>query len=396
MPSKNLSNSVWIVAGLRTIIGNPYKSLKKYTAVELASQVINVLLHKSHIKNDAVDEVIIGNTVSAGIGQNLARQAALIAGLPPQTTAYTVNSVCGSSLQSVILGAQAIVAQSSRLVVAGGAESATHSPYIVKREDIIEKKEDAELLDSLFHDGLYCRLSGKSMGELIEALAKKHHITRQEQDTFSLRSHRLACQAQEKHKFDHEIVPMGALSKGTPPRDDRPRRNIKLESLQSLYPAFSEIGSVTAGNSSAPCDAAAVLLLASKEFVRQNKLKPRGKMIGYASAAVNPEDVFESATVAIQECLKVCQLKLDEIDLFEIGEAFASQVLIVQKQLHIPDEKLNIYGGDIAFGHPLGAAGARILVTLVNALHNEGKSKGLACISFGGGGAIAIIIEAVK
>jgi len=384
------SKAIYLIDGLRTPIGNPNKSLKEYSAAKLAAIVIKEIVRRNKIKKHLVDEVVLGNTVSAGTGQNVSRQACLMAGLSNKTPAYTVNNVCGAGLQSVISAVRSIKAGDAQLIIAGGTESATLCPLLVSKDDEAQKSAP---IDSLQNDGLFCQITGKKMGELVEKLSKKHHITREEQDQYSFESHHRAVMAQEAGVFIKEIVALKTSEIQRVEKDDRPRRNITLERLGVLPPAFVKKGSVTAGNSSAACDGAAVILISSSNFVEKYRLKPKARIVDYASISISPELTFEAIITAIQTVLKKCGLKIEDIDLFEINEAFASQIILTKNKLKIPTKKLNIFGGDIAFGHPLGAAGARILATLVNGLRNRNLKKGLASISYGGGGAVAMIIE---
>lgn len=382
--------AIGIVDGLRTPIGSPHKSLKDFSAKELAAIVIKEILLKNKIKKDLISQVILGNVVAAGLGQNLSRHASILAGLPEQVVAYMVNNVCGAGLQSIILGMQAIRLQEASLVVAGGAESATHTPYLLKKEKDMDNPKG--LLNSLIVDGLLCPMTKKRMGELAEGLVVRHKISRKSQDEFALDSHRKAWEAQKKGKFKKEIVPVETAKKIIS-HDDRPREDLSLKGLGALKTPFKKNGSITAGNASIPCDGAAGVVLGSLEEIKRYKLVARACILGYSHIMVNPQYTFESGVAAVKQALKKCSLSLRDIDLFEIGESFSSQAIWTKKELGIPDEKFNIWGGDIAFGHPLGAAGARILVTLLNALTDCKLRRGLAAISFGGGGAIALIIE---
>jgi acetyl-CoA C-acetyltransferase len=254
--------------------------------------------------------------------------------------------------------------------------------------------KEKEPLDSLIQDGLWCNMSDQHMGQLAENLATKYNVSKEAQDTFSYQSHVKAVSAQENNKFQKEIVSVQKEDGTLVDKDDRPRKNISMERMGNLPSAFQEEGTVTAGNASAPADGAAVVLLASAEAVKKYDLsKPKAKILGYASIALEPERCFEGAVIAVQESLKVCGLAIADIDLFEIGESFASQVVWTKDQLKIPEEKLNIYGGDISLGHPLGSTGARLLVTLLHALENENKKLGLVSLCFGSGGAISMVIE---
>jgi len=395
MQTKKLTTPVYLLDGARTIVGSPFKSLKSYTAVQLATYIIKVLLRRNRINKKLVEEVILGNAVSAGLGQNIARQVALQAGLPNDSLSYTINNVCAAGLQSVILAVQSILLENSDLIIAGGTESATHSPILVDKKGE-ERHSGHHQTDSMIYDGLMCQITGKHMGQLAEQLAKKNRISREDQDEFALKSHRRALSAQQQKAFSGEII---ALKNGKRQKifdDDRPRKNLKMESLNEIPPAFREKGSVTAGNSSVACDGAAALLVASQSYVNDRRIVPCAKIVGYTTVATAPEMTFTTAVDAIKKCLNTCNLIVNDIDLFEISEAFAAQMIYTKNKLNIPEHKLNVFGGDIAFGHPLGTAGARVLVTLVHALKNKWLKRGVACVSYGGGGAIAMIIESVS
>ena len=387
MSSCKLYKDIYIINGFRTPVGSSLKSLKSFSAACLASLVIKELLKRQTNIKDKVDEVLLGNTVSAGTGQNVARQAIVLSGLSYSTPGFVVNGVCGSGLEAVIMGCRAIFCDGMDLVLAGGSESASQCPSLVY-------DSAQEPVESLIRDGLWCNMSDQHMGQLAENLATKYNVSKEEQDTFSYQSHVKAVLAQEKNKFQKEIVPVQKEDGTLVDKDDRPRKNISMERMGNLPSAFQEDGTVTAGNASAPADGAAVVLLASAEAVKKYNLsKPKAKILGYASIALEPERCFEGAVIAVQESLKACGLTLADIDLFEIGESFASQVVWTKDQLKIPEEKLNIYGGDIALGHPLGSTGARLLVTLLHALENENKKLGLVSLCFGSGGALSMVIE---
>ncbi len=395
MPKSKTLSPVFIIDGLRTAIGSPFKGLKNYTAAQLAAEVIRGMLIRNKLKKNLINEVILGNTVSAGTGQNLARQAVILAGLPASIPAFTVNNVCGAGLQSVILAAQSILCGDSELVIAGGAESASHSPDILFKQKQ-EKTELQEPVESLVHDGLFCSLSQKHMGQLSEFIIKRYKISREEQDVYALKSHRKACRAYDHGKFKAEIIPLKSEHGHFLRQDERPRKNVDLTMLADLPPAFESEGTVTAGNSSVPCDGAAAVIVASEKLVKIRKWRPQARLLGYATVALDPKLVFSAGVSAIEACLKKCGLSVKDFDLFEISEAFASQAILTMNSLKIPQGKVNIWGGDIALGHPLGAAGTRILVTLMRALADQKKKRGLACICLGGGGAVCMAIERVK
>lgn len=391
-------NAVFIFAGLRTPIGYPCRGLKEFTAAQLATFAIKGICQRNRIDKRWIDEVILGNVVAAGTGQNLARQAALAAGLPATVPAFTVNNVCGAGLQAVILAAQSVALRKADLILAGGTESASQSPYFVKRaqaENYEKKIKDLDPMDCLQHDGLFCQMTGQKMGELAQKLAHEFDISREDQDDYAFESHRKACLAQKQGKFKKEIVSLRNHER-TIHHDEHPRKTLERAWLDKLPPVFWTGGTVTAGNSSPSCDGAAVAAVGSSDFQKKHKRKPLARIVGYASIAVTPENVFESTNTAIEACLKECRLQLRDIDFFEISEAFAAQIVLVERKTKIPRAKINAFGGDLALGHPLGTAGARILVTLLSVLRDRKKKRGLACVSFGGGGAIAMVIERVS
>lgn len=397
MIAQKLQQPVYLVDAVRTPIGSPFKSLKDLTAVQLASLAIKEVFGRSAIPFSGISEVILGNAVSAGVGQNCARSAALSAGLPENIPACTVNSVCGSGLQAVILSVQSILAGAARLSIAGGAESATHAPYLLEREEEFNRLNPPRFFhdfkDSIFLDGLYCQMTNKCMGEIMEALIARHKISREEQDRYALESHRRAILARQENVLDGQIVSVEISAKDKVVCDDRPRNKLKIENLSSLPPAFAPNGTITAGNASVPCDGAAVVLMASKQAVQEYGLKPKARIVGYAHAMLAPELTFEADAAAIEACLKICGVTVPDIDVFEIGEAFAAQCLLLRNQLNLPVERMNMEGGDIAIGHPLGAAGARVLTTLVHTLEKRQWMRGMAGICFGGGGALAMMVE---
>ena len=395
MPKKRPDNAVFIFAGARTPIGYPYRGLKEFTAAQLATFAIKGICQRNRIDKRWIDEVILGNVVAAGTGQNLARQAALAAGLPATVPAFTVNNVCGAGLQAVILAAQSVALRKADLILAGGTESASQSPYFVKRveaENYEKKIKDLDPMDCLQHDGLFCQMTGQKMGELAQKLARQFDISREDQDDYAFESHRKACLAQKQGKFKKEIVSLRNHEK-TIHYDEHPRKTLERAWLDKMPPVFWTGGTVTAGNSAPSCDGAAVVAVGSSDFQKKHKRKPLARIVGYASIAVTPENVFESTNTAIEACLKECRLQLRDIDFFEISEAFAAQIVLVERKAKIPRSKINAFGGDLALGHPLGTAGTRILVTLLNVLRDQKKKRGLACVSFGGGGAIAMVIE---
>lgn len=389
MPQSSFDkNPLYILDALRTPVASPFKSLKDFSAPQLGGIVIQGLLKRTRLNPDCISEVILGNTVSAGSGQNPARQASFCGGLNFRTTAYTVNAVCASGLQALILAGQAICFGSKDCIIAVGAESATRTPLLFSK-DVETPYSERTPIDSLMYDGLWCNLSGQLMGQLCESLAKREKISRPAQDAYAFESHRKAAGA----NFSNEIVSV-VLSDGKKfSVDEHIRRHVNLESFKILSPAFGQNGTLSAGNVSLPCDGAAAVLVAGKDFVRRQEVRPLARIVGFASIALNPKEVFKAAVPAVEACLQACGLKLKDIDLFEVSEAFAAQAIYTRDKLDIATQKMNIYGGDIALGHPLGAAGLRILVTLAHALKAENKRYGLGAICYGGGGAMAIVLE---
>lgn len=394
MLNKLFSSQVYILDAARTPIGSAFKSFKHFSAAQLASFVIKELIRRNKINKYLINQVILGNTVGAGMGQNFARQAAIMADLDETIPAYSVNNVCGSGLQAMICGAQAILSGQAELVVAGGSESASQTPFLVEKDDAGQPKSK-EKQDSLAYDGLLCKITGKSMGELIDAMAKKHGISREDQDFYAYESHRKAILAQQQNKFSKEIVTIRLTASRVLEKDERPRQNLKLDSLKGLPPAFKEDGTVSAGNSSAPADGASIFLLASKKFLQKEKMMASGRLWGHTNVFLKPESTFESSAEAIKQLIKKYDLTLDKIDLFEIAESFAAQILFTKQNLGIVDNKLNIFGGDIALGHPLGSAGSRAAVTLFHALKDQRLKRGVAAVSYGGGGGTALLLERI-
>lgn len=387
-----LMKDVFIIEGLRTPICGRDKSLKNVSAVRLAATVFKALLKNSGIKGNYIDEVILGNAVSAGLGQNPARQALVYAELPFEIPAFTVNKVCGAGLKSVILGAQAIACGDANMIIAGGTENVSLCPNILPRNKKDRISGGEELSDSLINDGLWCSLNGTHMGVIAESTAARFKITREDQDNYALESQRKACLAQELGVFKREIVPVETAQAQTVDTDEKPRKT-SLEKLSRIPSAFKLEGTVTAGNSPAPADGAAALILASRKALKKFGIIPVARILGYASVAVRPELTFTAAALAIEKCLKASSLKIADVDLFEITEAFAVQALLTIRQTGLDTKRSNIFGGTIALGHPLGASGARSLVTLINALKTQGEKIGVTAVCLGGGCAVALAIR---
>ncbi|MCR4336924.1 MAG: thiolase family protein [Candidatus Omnitrophica bacterium] len=390
-----MKDAIYILDGMRTPLGSPFRSLKDFSAAQLGGYVVERLVNRNRIPPKTVEELVLGNTVSAGLGQNLARQVVYLSGLPLTIPAYQVNGVCASGLQAVILATQTLLSfpRPGGMIVVG-AESVSQAPHLVSNEDV--QLGDKTEIDSVIHDGLRCMITGKHMGELAEDMAHRHKISRKMQDVYARGSHRKAYQARTDGCFIDEIVPV-RIGKGKYlDYDERIREDVPLKQLAALPSVFRRGGYLTAGNSSHPCDGAAGVLLATEEMVKKYRCRPRAKVLCYASAAVSPKNTFaDAAKMAIEKCLAQSELKVKDVDLFEVGEAFAAQAILTQNKLKIPDGKWNVWGGDIALGHPFGAAGLRILVTLLHALRRENKRRGVACVCAGGGMGLAIAIERV-
>ena len=384
---------VFIVEGLRTPIGSAGKSLKDVSPVTLGVIVLKALLKNNTEYGSLVDEVILGNAVGAGLGQNPARQVLVNAGLPVETPAFTVNKVCGSGLKSVTLAAQSILCGDSNAVIAGGIESASQNPRLLSRNIKAEGMDPGDMQDSLITDGLWCNLKNTHIGMIAEYTAEKFKISREAQDNYAFQSHKKAVCAQENGSFQREIAPVEIAGSVILDYDERPRKDISMERLSRLKPAFKPEGTVTAGNSPAPADGAAALILASEQAVKKFNFVPAARILGYASVAVSPELTFTAAALAIKKCLKASSLTIQDIDLFEIAESFAVQALLTIKEIGFDAKRLNVFGGTIALGHPLGASGARSLVTLINALKIEQKKTGIISICLGGGCAVSLAVR---
>ena len=388
---------VVIAGAARTAIGKFQKGLAKVPAPELGAVAIAAALERSGVDAAHVDEVIMGNVVSAGLGQAPARQAALKAGIPAQVGATTVNKVCGSSLKATVLGTQAILLGDAEIIVAGGMENMSAGPHLISGVRSRYKPGNVELVDATIHDGLWDPVEDWHMGSAAEFIAREFKISREAQDQFALESHRKAVAAQRAGKLDAEIAPVMVPGKDGQEvpflMDEGPRPDTSLEALAALQPAFEQNGTVTAGNAPPLNDGAAALVLTSQETAAASGLSPLARITGYAQAAVEPKWIFTAPVHAIHNLLDKTGYLLDDFDLLEVNEAFASQILANGQELEWDWEKLNVHGGAIALGHPLGATGARILTTLLYAMKERGASLGLACLCLGGGEAVALSVE---
>ncbi|RBP89503.1 acetyl-CoA C-acetyltransferase [Cytobacillus firmus] len=388
---------VVIVSAVRTAIGSFNGSLKDVSAPELGAIAIKGALEKAGVTPDQIDEVILGNVLQAGLGQNPARQAALKAGLPESVSAMTINKVCGSGLKAVHLAAQAILAGDAEAVIAGGMENMSQAPYILKNARNGFKMGDQKLIDSMISDGLWCAFNDYHMGVTAENLCSKYELSREEQDEFAAASQEKAAKAIEEGKFNNEIVPVEIPQrKGDPvvfDADEYPKKGTTAEKLAGLRPAFKKDGSVTAGNASGINDGAAVLLVMSKKKADALGLKPLVTIKGNASAGVDPSIMGIGPVAAVKKALEKASVSMDELELIEANEAFAAQSLAVDRELRFNKEILNVNGGAIALGHPIGASGARILVTLIHEMQKRQAKKGLATLCIGGGQGVATVVE---
>ncbi len=392
-----MKNDVVIVSGCRTPIGSLMGSLSSLTAAELGAAAIRGALERAGIGPEMVDEVWIGSGIQAGCGQNIARQAAVKAGIPVEVPAATLNMVCGSGMKSIITAAQTILCGDSDIVVAGGAESMSNAPFYCKSIRSGNKLGDLPLIDGLILDGLTDHFNNYHMGITAENLAEKYGVTREEQDLFAAKSQQKAAAAIAAGLFDEEIAPVAIFDKKGNrtdiTADEYPRPDTTAEKLSKLRPAFKKDGTVTAGNASGVNDGAAALVLMSARKAEALGLTPLAKLVSYASVGVAPEIMGIGPVNAARKALKEGGLSLSDIDLFEANEAFAAQSIAVMRELGLPEEKTNVNGGAIALGHPIGASGARILVTLLYEMKRRNLRRGAAMLCVGGGMGVCLIAE---
>ena len=389
------SNEVVITSAKRTAVGSLGKSLKNVQSFELGASVIKELLLKSKINNEEIDEVILGQVLTAGLGQNPARQAAIKSGIPKEKPAYIVNQVCGSGIRSVASAVQSICSGDSKIVIAGGQENMSLSPHAIFMRDG-KKLGDVEMIDTMIKDGLWDAFHGYHMGVTAENVAEKFQITRDEQDKFALKSQEKALQAQKDNKFKDEIINIKIKSKKTDVdfcKDEHPREGISLDALSRLKPVFKKNGSVTAGNASGINDGAAAVTLMNNAEAEKRNIKKLVTIKSWASCGVDPALMGTGPIPSSKKALDLAGWSINDVDLFEVNEAFAAQSLAVLKTLSIPEEKVNVNGGAIALGHPIGASGTRILVTLIHEMIKRDVKKGLATLCIGGGMGIAMCIE---
>ena len=387
--------SVVITSAARTAIGKFRGSLKNMQGHELGSVVIKESIKRSNLKLNDVDELIMGQVLTGATGQNPARQAAILAGLPIEKTAYVINQVCGSGLRSVAAGYQAIVSNDSNVVIAGGQESMSNAPKAINIHGG-QKLEEENLIDTMIKDGLWDAFNGYHMGVTAENVASKWKITRKDQDDFALLSQNKVEKAQKEGRFKNEIVPIDLKLKNGDNKfeiDEHPRVGMTLDRLTELKPAFKSDGTVTPGNASGINDGAAAVVLMSQNEAKKKNLKPLAKIVSWATCGVDPSLMGSGPIPASKKALKKAGWKISDLDLIETNEAFAAQSLAVIKDLEMPIEKVNVNGGAIALGHPIGASGTRILVTLLHEMIRRDSKKGLATLCIGGGMGIAMCIE---
>ena len=389
----NNAKEVVIVSAIRTPIGTYRGSLKNMRSDQLGSIVIKEVLKKSKFANEEVDEVIMGQVLTAGAGQNPARQAAINAGIPISKPAHMINQVCGSGLRAVISGYQSIKLGQSKNIISGGQESMSLAPHSIFYRDDKKISED-KLLDTMVNDGLIDAFNNYHMGVTAENVAKKFNVTRQEQDEFALKSQKKTELAIINNKFDEELVKINHHG-NILNIDEHPRIGLKMPDLEKLKSVFQDNGTITPGNSSGINDGAAALLLTSLEEAEKRSIEPFVKIVSWSSVGVDPSVMGLGPIEAVREAIKKAKWNLDEIDLFEINEAFASQSIAVIRELGIDQKKVNVNGGAIALGHPIGASGARILVTLIHEMKRQQKNKGCATLCIGGGMGIALCVERI-
>jgi acetyl-CoA C-acetyltransferase len=392
-------DDVVIISGVRTPVGKFQGSLSDFSAPQLGAIVVREAVKRAAIDPKQVDECIMGNVVSAGLGQNPARQAAIFGGLPPEVGAMTINKVCGSGLKAVALAAQAIQTGNSEVVVAGGMESMTNAPYLLPQARKGYRLGNGQLVDSMVHDGLWDVYNDYHMGVTGENVAEKYGITRDEQDQFALNSHRKAVAAINECRFKSQIIPveLPAKKKGTAPvlfeKDESPRADTTIEILRALKPAFKKDGTVTAGNAPGVNDGAAAMVVTSSVAAKELNAKPMVRIVAQATSGIDPQWVMMAPVGAVRDIWEKTGWKNDDVDLYELNEAFSVQALGVMRELNLDPNKVNVNGGAVAIGHPIGASGGRVLVTLIYEMIRRDVRRGIAALCLGGGNAVAMAVE---
>ena len=385
-----------IVSATRTPIGKFGGGLKDMSAPKLGALVVKDAVRRAGIDPRDVEECIMGNVLSAGLGQNPARQAALWGGLSDEVAALTINKVCGSGLKAAMLASDAILAGKEKIIVAGGMESMSNAPYLLEKARFGYKLFDSQLVDEMVRDGLWDVFNNFHMGNTGEIVAERNNVTREDADRFSLRSHQRAVHAIKSGAFKQEIVNVEIPSSKGPnvvSQDEGPREDTTMDALAKLKPVFRPNGILTAGNSSSINDGASAVVVMDADIAKGKGLKPLAKIVDYVTSGVKPELIMEAPIHAVRKMLERNELEIKDIDLIEHNEAFSSASVAVQKVLGIPDEKFNVNGGAVALGHPIGCSGARVLTTLIYALHARNATRGIATLCLGGGNAVAMLIE---
>jgi acetyl-CoA C-acetyltransferase len=393
-----LTDDIYLVAAVRTPIGKFGGGLASLTAPQLGTASAKATLARSGIDPDAVDEVIFGNARQAGVGPNAARQVAIKSGLRHEVPAYTVNQACGSGLRAIMNAADQLRLGAANVILAGGTESMSNTPYLLPRARWGYRMGNDEVVDGMYRDGFMCPLADEMMGATAETLAERYDISREEQDAYAVETQRRAGVAYEENRFADEIVPVtvsGRKGDVVIDRDEHPRFDADLGSLAKLPPVFRKNGTVHAGNSSGVTDGASSMLVVSAAALKTHNLTPLARIAGYAQAGVDPKVMGIGPVPATRRLLEETGLTLDAIDLIELNEAFAAQVLACDRELHLDRTKLNVHGGAISLGHPIGATGARITTTLVHALHSRQQRLGLATLCVSGGMGLSMIVEKV-
>jgi len=386
-----------IISAVRIPIGKFQGTLKPFTASQLGSFVVRAARERAELNPSDIDEVIMGNVVSAGLGQNPARQAALVGGLPPEVAAMTINKVCGSGLKAVALAAQAVMTGDSDIVVAGGMESMSNAPYLLPKARDGYRLGDGTIVDSMIHDGLWDAFEKFHMGNTGEIVSEKYRVSRERQDEYALNSHRKALDAIGNGRFREEIAGVPIPQKQGDAilfdTDEGPRPDTSMEALRALKPAFKKDGTVTAGNAPGVNDGAAAVIVTSLERAIQLGRTPLARIAGQAVSGIEPALVMMAPVKAVQKLLRKTGWTMESVDLFELNEAFSVQAIAVMEQLGLPPEKVNVNGGAVALGHPIGASGARILVTLLFEMIRRKSKRGIATLCLGGGNAVAMAVE---
>jgi acetyl-CoA C-acetyltransferase len=392
-------DDVVIISGCRTAVGKFQGSLTDLSAPQLGAIVVREAVKRAGLNSDQVDECIMGNVLPAGLGQNPARQAAIFGGLSPATGAMTINKVCGSGLKAVALAAQAVQTGNSSIVVAGGMESMTNAPYLLPQARKGYRLGNGQVIDSMVHDGLWDIYNDYHMGITGENVAEKYGITREEQDEFAVHSHRKAVAAMKECRFKSQIVPVEipAKKKGAAPvlfdKDESPREDTTIEVLRSLKPAFKKDGTVTAGNAPGVNDGAAAVVVTSAQRAKELGAQPIMRIVAQATSGVEPKWVMMAPVDAVRKIWEKTGWKNEDVDLYELNEAFSVQALGVMRELGLDPNKVNVNGGAVAIGHPIGASGARVLVTLIYEMARRNAKRGIAALCLGGGNAVAMAVE---